>query len=77
MLSCCRRPMVAGVLRCSHEPIPQRKPRHANTAELNVEGFNALPFAADGGRFIVYALDGISPYQALQALIERYPAHEN
>ena len=40
--------------------------------DLETELYVALPFEANGGRFIVYAIDGMSAYQALEALIEGY-----
>lgn len=65
-----------------HEPLPKIclpiYPKRSNRIDepfedYKTEIFEAIPFEANGGRFWIYAISGMSPYQALQALIERYP----
>ena len=43
------------------------------SSDYKTEAFKAIPFEANGGTFIVYALCGMSAYQVLHTLIERYP----
>ena len=49
-------------------------PSEPSKYDAPAEYFEAIPFEAEGGRFIVYAIYGMSPLQVLEALIEKYPA---
>jgi len=48
-------------------------PSEPSKYDAPAEYFEAIPFEAEGGRFIVYAIYGMSPLQVLEAMIDRYP----